>query len=761
MFLHSITKWLHTMYPMGTVEKSPTVEPDGSTNVPGVYVAGDLAGIPLLKFSQHTGARVAKAIIAELNTDQPSSDETLDVAILGAGVAGISAALECERAGLKYEVLEASEAFSTIANFPKKKPIYLYPTEMQPDGELKVTGDVKESLLEELQQQARDANLKIRTGVRATHIERRGGVLHVMLPDSDAIKARRVIIAIGRSGNFRRMNVPGEDLDKVSNRLYDPAEFTGQNVLIVGGGDSAAEAAIALADAGAHVTMSYRGTELNRPKPENVDQVTERVNAGKIDLLLNSVPREITSTHATIALKNKDETIELENDVVFALIGREAPLEFFRRSGIPIQGEWNPKRLLGFASFLIFCVWLYSWKGGGFFSEFFRLRDWFPFNMPGVFEGFSAAANDPSTLIGTLKISMSAPSFYYTIVYSFIVLLFGLKRIKRRKTPYVKVQTWTLIVIQILPLFLLPEIILPYLGHNGAFDHGLMKTIADNLFPAVDYGQGREYWRSFGFILAWPLFLYNFFTPSPMGWWLAIGCIQTFVLIPGMIYFFGKGAYCGWICSCGALAETLGDSHRQKMPHGPFWSKLNMAGQIILWLACGLMLLRIGGWIWPDSFAGDVFNILFEGKHYAADGSLVKNPANYKWIVDVSLSGIVGVGFYFWYSGRVWCRFFCPLAALMHIFAKFSKFRIIPEKKKCISCNVCTSVCHQGIDIMNFANKGIPMEDPECVRCSACVQMCPTGVLQFGTVDKEGNVEKYDSLAASPVLMAEKKSAPK
>ena len=100
----------------------------------------------------------------------------------------------------------------------------------------------------------------------------------------------------------------------------------------------------------------------------------------------------------------------------------------------------------------------------------------------------------------------------------------------------------------------------------------------------------------------------------------------------------------------------------------------------------------------------------------------------------------------------------CPLAALMHIFARFSRFRIIPNKKKCISCNVCTSVCHQGIDIMNFANKGLPMNNPECVRCSACVQSCPTGVLQLGQVDtKTGEVISIDSLQASPVIMRESK----
>jgi polyferredoxin len=102
--------------------------------------------------------------------------------------------------------------------------------------------------------------------------------------------------------------------------------------------------------------------------------------------------------------------------------------------------------------------------------------------------------------------------------------------------------------------------------------------------------------------------------------------------------------------------------------------------------------------------------------------------------VDVLFAGLLGLGVYFFFSGRVWCRFACPLAALMHIFARFTRYRIFADKKKCISCNICTSVCHMGIDVMNFANKGIPMNDVECVRCSACVVNCPMDVLTFGSL---------------------------
>jgi hypothetical protein len=109
-----------------------------------------------------------------------------------------------------------------------------------------------------------------------------------------------------------------------------------------------------------------------------------------------------------------------------------------------------------------------------------------------------------------------------------------------------------LIAVQLLPLFLLPYIVLPWIGHNGWFDHGAGRWLADQLFPVTEWDpQGREYWRAFGFILAWPLFIWNVFTAKPMALWLAISFVQTFVVIPAIIYRWGKGAYCGWICSCG------------------------------------------------------------------------------------------------------------------------------------------------------------------------------------------------------------------
>jgi NosR/NirI family transcriptional regulator, nitrous oxide reductase regulator len=182
-----------------------------------------------------------------------------------------------------------------------------------------------------------------------------------------------------------------------------------------------------------------------------------------------------------------------------------------------------------------------------------------------------------------------------------------------------------------------------------------------------------------------------------------------------------------------------------------------MTGQVILAIAVVLLGLRVAGCFLPgDHLVHKIFRGALEGK--SVTGATLPFPFsifNYKWFVDLFLAGILGVGLYFHFSGRVWCRFACPLAALMHIYTRFSRFAIVADKKKCISCNVCTSVCHQGIDIMNFANKGMPMRDPECVRCSACVQSCPTGVLTFGRVDATGRVLALDKIPASSVQMRE------
>ncbi|MHC4136848.1 MAG: NAD(P)-binding domain-containing protein [Planctomycetota bacterium] len=714
MRLGRYARWLHLDVPAGRVERGPVVRPDGTTNLPGVYVVGDLTGVPLLKFACDTGA----AAVGKIPASAPAGE--LDLVILGAGVAGMAAALEAHRKGLRFLVLEGSEPFSTIVNFPKRKPIFTYPLGMKPRGALQVAATVKEDLLEELKAQVRDKDLPLALGVTAEGLRRAGGGYEILLPEdaepadpppgwATPLRARHVIVALGKSGSHRRLEVAGEELPKVYNRLHDPAKFCGQRILVVGGGDSAMETAVALADCGSTVTLSYRGRELSRPKPENVAAVEARA----IEVLLESRVRKIRADD--VVLDVKGEARAIVNDSVFTLLGRHPPLGFFRRSGVPILGEMTRGKWAAMGAFLLFCVLLYAWKAGLIAS------------------GLGAiAGRDARTLYGATVNAARDPSFYYTFAYSLCIVIFGLRRIRRRRTPYVRVQTWALMAIQVLPLFLLPQILLPWLDANGWMPSWIEATF----FP------GESWWRAYGLVLAWPLFFWNLATDQPIWGWLVLSFLQTCVIIPLLVRRWGKGAYCGWICSCGALAETLGDEHRHKMWHGPAANRWNLAGQVILGFAALALLWRGLGWALPEPnpFARS-FQAVF--------------AVPWKYAVDLFFAGILGLGLYFWFSGRVWCRFFCPLAALMHIYVKFTRYRIFAEQDRCISCNVCTTVCHQGIDVMNFANKGHPMVDVQCVRCSACVQECPTGTLSFGRVDRDGRPLRLDSLAASPVHLRE------
>lgn len=732
-------RWLHGRWPAGKPEPLPAVAADGSTRVPGLFVAGDLTGVPLLKFAADSGARIVEGFAADpAFARREERDGTTDVAILGAGIAGVAAALAAQRAGLAFVVIEPAEAFETIRNFPIGKPIFAEPEGFEPEGALRIEGTTRETLLASLRGQAEEAGIVPVSG-RAERVRRAGDALAVELAEGGEVRAHRVVIAVGRAGDHRRLGVPGEDLDHVSNRLHDPGDFAGRRALVVGGGDTAVETAVALARAGSPTTLVHRAAALTRPKPGNLDALRRLESEGRVAVRLGTRVTAIEPDAARLSDAGGEST-RCPADRVFVMIGREPPLDLFRRSGVPIRGERDARWWIGILAALLLCTWLYHWKSGLIPAwGVDPAAAWQA--LAGAVAPLREAIGERTTLLHTVVDSASKRSFWYTLAYCAAVTVFGIRRLRRRPTPYVRAQTTVLAAIQWLPLFLLPEIILPFVGRNGGFDGGAWGWIADQLFPAyagAPTGE-REYWRAYGLVLAWPLFVYNWFTDQPLWGWLALGSVQTFVIIPLIVLRWGKGAYCGWICSCGALAETMGDAHREKMPHGPGWNRLNMVGQVLLGAALLLLALRIAGWARPGSLADRAF--------VAGFASL---PAlNWKWLVDVVFAGILGVGLYFHFSGRVWCRFACPLAALMHLYARFTRFRILAAKERCISCNVCTSVCHQGIDVMAFASRGEPMADPQCVRCSACVQSCPTAVLSFGRVDPaSGRVTATDRLAA-------------
>lgn len=741
--------WLRKNSPTGSVEVYPEISDSYETNLPNVFVIGDLTGVPLLKMAAESGVQVWK-YIPQLSNDH------LDVVIIGSGPAGVSCAMEAKRLGKKYLVLESNLPFQTIQSYPNKKPIFAEPKNFITNSSIRIIDTVKEDLLKDLNKILNDNPIQIETNQRVVNIKK-ANVGYVLETESGSIfKTNAVVIAMGKSGDPKKLGIKGENEANVSYRLIDPKDTTGLSVVIVGGGDTAIESALLCAEFAKETTIIHRGKEFNKAKSDNIDLILELESQGKVNIIYESEVSEITST--SVLIKNQQSAKKIKADLVFIMIGTLPPIGFFKRVGIKLQNEKKVLDWVGLTGLVTFAIAAYfgkaSFYGPSWFSFLASISAFVSTLSLICYSGILLAKKQTKfDLWKVLKICYflfafsyfltvyflstyqqfhlfgKYPAFHYTFLYSLTILVFGIRRILVRKTQYIYYQTLTLIGVQVFFLFLLPELILPALGEFGYLgsENGFIRK---EIFPS------DSYWKAYGFILAWPLSMGVLYDGGITKFWLIYGLSFSFILIPLLVYHYGKGAYCGWICSCGGLAETLGDEYRQKMPHSKTAYKWEHSGQYILFLAATLTILKLIG-----VFGKSIYPNLELGENIADSVKWV-----YDIVVDIGLAGVVGVGFYFFYSGRVWCRMFCPLASLMHIYARFSQFRIFSDKKKCISCNICTKNCHQGIDVMGYASRGIAMDSVQCVRCSACVSLCPTDVLEFGKLKKE--VIQYDRLEA-------------
>jgi thioredoxin reductase len=495
--------WLQKDVPTGEVERYPEIDENGETSVKGIYITGDLTGIPLLKLAAESGTNIIKQFaeddefqkLRRNNTD----DSVHDLIIIGAGPSGIAAGMEANQHGFNYKILESAQRFSTIINFPKGKPIFAEPDDYEQKSELIINDGTKESLLDELETRIENVDLPIVEGVMVERIDKKN----------------------------RMLNVSGENLPKVYNRLFDPADAAGQDVLVVGGGDSALETAIATAYTANSVILSYRKPDFARPKEGNVEKLNALVSDGKMKLMMESSVKEIKDD--IVVLKSKDGSeSEIKNSMLFCMIGRELPVQFFKRSNIKMEGELSLTAKLQFALLLLVAGIIYFGKSSAYFykdllgkadsfgdvaSYLFTTEFWGKFlTFPAIL--LSALFSDQvriwsvtkyinavvayfcfaaAILLGTYLltkfikdnyrtfsfnwktfkyvyfISVAAffalvffggryfgvhvldksQSFWYTGLYSLTILIFGLRRIKMKPTTYIKLQTWSLILIQI------------------------------------------------------------------------------------------------------------------------------------------------------------------------------------------------------------------------------------------------------------------------------------------------------------------------
>ena len=313
----------------------PAVDPFFETNVKGIFIAGELGGMGLIRNAVRQGTQAIDAI-----TKRPRGAAELDVLIVGAGPAGIAASLAAEQAKLKYATIEQEDSLGgTTYHYPRNKLVMTNPMNLPIVGEVKVREISKEELMAIWQKVLDDARPDIRFSERMEEITREGEVF-VVRTNRATYRAASVLLAIGRRGTPRKLGVAGEHQPKVVYRLLEPSQYSGADVLVVGGGDSALEAALDLAaEPGTTVTLAYRGKAFDRVKPKNRERIDEAVAQGKIRLELETTVGEIGADQVT--LKKGEATVALPNDGVIVCAGGELPTPMLKKIGIQVEAHYG------------------------------------------------------------------------------------------------------------------------------------------------------------------------------------------------------------------------------------------------------------------------------------------------------------------------------------------------------------------------------------------------------------------------------------
>jgi len=321
----------------------PVLDDDHQTTVPGIYVAGELSGFSLIRNAIAQGSAVIEAI-SRAGSASPAlagrvagRDDAYDVVIVGAGPAGLSAALAARERSLSHVVLDQQGIGGTILQYPRRKIVLTQPVDIPLHGRLERHEYSKEQLLEIWTGIIDRFDVPVRLGARVTGVERDGDAFRV---ESTAghVRGRNVILALGRRGTPRRLGVPGEDLPKVAYQLIDAESYRDEHVLIVGGGDSAVEAAIALARGGRNVvSISYRRPDFVRIKKRNAERLGPMIDEGAITPYFGSTVERIEPDRVLLAIGG--ETRALPNTYTFVMAGGEPPFGLLRSIGVGFGGE--------------------------------------------------------------------------------------------------------------------------------------------------------------------------------------------------------------------------------------------------------------------------------------------------------------------------------------------------------------------------------------------------------------------------------------
>ncbi len=315
----------------------PTVSSSFESNIKGVFIAGELGGMGLIRNAIIQGREALEYIIQMYSSAGDTSQ--LDVVILGAGPAGFSASLAALKNNIRYVTLEQESLGGTVFHYPRGKIVMTAPVELPIIGKMMFKETTKEELLEFWQEAERKSGVKINYKERVEKIIKRDDGFEVKTTRGTYL-TRTVLLSIGRRGTPRRLGVPGEDKAKVVYSLIDPEQYRGQHVLVVGGGDSALEAAASIAsEPGTTVTLSYRSAAFSRAKEKNRLNVDKAEKEGRLNILMSSNVKCITDNDVQIMHEGKVKTIK--NDVVIVNAGGILPTAFLKDIGIEVETKYG------------------------------------------------------------------------------------------------------------------------------------------------------------------------------------------------------------------------------------------------------------------------------------------------------------------------------------------------------------------------------------------------------------------------------------
>jgi len=315
----------------------PHVSQEFETTIPGLFIAGELGGMGLIKNAVEQGKQAISNLSEKI---KPSNNGKYDVIVVGAGPAGISASLEATKRKLKFLTLEQDTLGGTVSNFPRQKIVMTSPMDLPLYGKIKLHETSKAELLKLWNEALTKNNITINELEKVESIQKDNGHFRVTT-NKKTYNTSGVLLAIGRQGSPRKLGVPGENKEKVFYRLLEPEMIHNKNILVVGGGDSAIESAMLLAEENNYVTLSYRKENFSRLKPKNLERIDEAFKQGKIKSLFNSEVKEILDDRVILTIKDDNKEKILENNLVYIFVGGVLPTKFLEEIGIRITKKFG------------------------------------------------------------------------------------------------------------------------------------------------------------------------------------------------------------------------------------------------------------------------------------------------------------------------------------------------------------------------------------------------------------------------------------